>query len=808
MKVWKQHFTTTIASYFLLLSLIMVGLVGGVAFLKAREALKQAALDKLSVAATLKEGEITRWFEKQQQDFLLITQFPDVRKNLNDTLSENISQSDYQKAYITLSEYLLEISKVKPTLKEISILDRTNKIIVSTNKKLEGKYELLANITYVEQFQEGNNFAPIFYVSPETRNPTVTLAKTLRNNAEVRQGILLVTLNLTQIDDIVRERTGLGNSGETYLVGSLGRSKNTFISKEKVIKQESNKGIDSEGIDAAMSGLRGYGLYQNYAEVPVLGVYRWLNDQDLALIVEIHQQEAFAPARQLANTIMLIGSVSAGILLMAVYWLSRQLSISRKQLEVKAQEAETANSAKSQFLANMSHELRTPLNAILGFAQLMERDKMLNFQQRESLATINRSGEHLLRLINDVLEMSKIEAGRTILNYETFDLHHLLRTLQDMFKLRASVKNLSLQFYLDPNLPRYIFADEGKFRQILINLLGNAIKFTEKGGVSLRATVKQWNINNLDKNLCILCFEVEDTGKGISSDEIDKIFDPFVQTTSGAQTRGGTGLGLAISRQFVQLMEGNISVKSILHKGSNFSFEVTVALIEKSQPEYTTKKRVLKVAPSQPSYRILVVDDSVENRDLLAKLLLFVGFETRTAADGQEAIAIWQTWQPHLIWMDMRMPVMDGYEATRRIKAMARQHKTVIIALTASAFEEQQANIFAAGCDDLVPKPFPEQIIFDKMHQYLGVEYLYEEQAAKEATANHITTLTAQDLNIMPSEWVASLYQAATEVDADLVFQLIEQIPSTHQPLADKLRELMQQYDFDEIQRIAIIRNS
>lgn len=813
MKFWKQHLTTKIASSFLLLSLVTVGVVGGVTFLNARDALKKAAFERLNVAASLKEQEINRWFDLQREDFIFTIQFPDVKEKLDKILSLNISESEYRTAYKILTEYLQEINGVKSNLQEISLLNRSNKIIISTNKNLEGKYESLANVSYVETVWGGNNFAPIFYISPETGKPAVTLAKTLRNAAGVRQGIVLANLNLERIDQIVREGAGLGETGETYLIGSLGRSKQTFIAKTNNSNQENSQDISSPGIDLAMGGISDAGEYRNYAGKSVLGDYRWLNDQDLALLVEIGQREAFAPARQLANTIMLIGLASVGVLLIGVYWLSLQLSKYRQQsdnysqqLEAKAQEAETANHSKSEFLANMSHELRTPLNAILGFAQLMKRDKMLSLEQRESLATINRSGEHLLSLINDVLDMSKIEAGRTVLHSEAFNLHLLLRTIQEMFQLRATAKGLFLKFDLEPNLPDCIVTEQGKLRQVLINLLGNAIKFTQTGGVSLK--VRQQGIGSREQGTATsqsLRFEVKDTGRGIADEEIDKIFDPFVQTASGVQARDGTGLGLAISRQFVRLMEGNIYVSSVLGEGSSFSFDIQVTLPETLEEKRSEKKRVLKIAPSQSNYRILVVDDRLENRNLLTKLLDTVGFDTRAAANGKEAIALWQTWQPHLIWMDMRMAVMDGYEATREIKAKS-QNQTVVIALTASAFDEQQSEIFAAGCDDLVRKPFQEEVIFEKMSQYLGVKYIYEEdnfEFENKIPTNSKIILTPQDLGVMSAEWVNSLHQAALEVDADLILQIIEQIPEQYQTLADKLRRLTLQYDFDAIIEIS-----
>ncbi|HEY9806332.1 MAG TPA: ATP-binding protein, partial [Candidatus Obscuribacterales bacterium] len=304
-------------------------------------------------------------------------------------------------------------------------------------------------------------------------------------------------------------------------------------------------------------------------------------------------------------------------------------------LRIAKEAAEAANRSKSIFLANMSHELRTPLNAILGFTQLMERDPVLTAQQEESLEIINRSGEHLLNLINDVLEMSKIEAGRMTLHPTAFDLHHLLHTLQEMFQIRTEAKRLSLRFELAPDLPAYVQMDEGKLRQVVINLLSNAVKFTDQGGVRLRAKVitSDRPTGNIDS----LYVEVEDTGRGIAPDEIDSLFQPFVQTTSGTQAREGTGLGLTISRQFVQLMGGELMVSSTPDQGSIFAFQVPLTLAEApiESVQSSLRGRVLQLAPHQPTYRILVVDDRPENCKLIEQLLQMVGFETKLATNGQ-----------------------------------------------------------------------------------------------------------------------------------------------------------------------------
>ncbi|OYD92847.1 histidine kinase [Nostoc sp. 'Peltigera membranacea cyanobiont' 210A] len=526
------------------------------------------------------------------------------------------------------------------------------------------------------------------------------------------------------------------------------------------------------------------------------------------------------------NLLKLVGEIIA---------IGRARYQAEEALRIAKEAAETANRAKSAFLANMSHELRTPLNAILGFSQLMERDTSLNSNQRESLATINRSGEHLLNLINDVLEMSKIEAGQIIFNPEDFDLYLLLQTLQEMFQVRTQAKQLFLRFEMAPNLPRYIQTDEGKLRQVLINLLGNAVKFTQSGGVTLRVRLGSGeqgagsrlavsvaereqgeNSSPLPPAPCpsasspSLFFEIQDTGRGIAAEEMTNLFQPFVQTTSGIQTKEGTGLGLTISRQFVRLLGGDIHLTSRLGQGATFSFDIQVNLAAalKTTPKLN-KGRVLKLAANQPTYRILVVDDRKENRDLIVQLLGSIGFEIEAANNGQEAIAIWQTWQPHLIWMDMRMPVINGYDATKEIRAREKNtttnFRTVIIALTASAFEEQQASILAAGCDDLVRKPFREQVIFEKIAEYLQVRYICAEESNEDGTDKNLENTQSSILDlrsaitIMPAQWLIELNQAAVEVDAERILQLIEQIPQTHSALTEKLANLVRNFCFDEI---------
>ncbi|MBD2039101.1 response regulator [Microcoleus sp. FACHB-672] len=473
--------------------------------------------------------------------------------------------------------------------------------------------------------------------------------------------------------------------------------------------------------------------------------------------------------------------------------------------------ADSANRAKSEFLANMSHELRTPLNAILGFTQLMNRDSSLNTEHRQSVGIISRSGEHLLELINDVLEMSKIEAGRTTLHENEFDLYRLLDNLFELLQIKARDKGLNLSFEHAQDVPQYVKTDESKLRQVLINLLGNAIKFTEKGSVTLRVSVESIVSSKLPVRLR---FEVVDTGVGIDPKEFDKLFEAFGQTSSGLKSSAGTGLGLPISQKFVQLMGGNLSLSSTVGVGSVFEFDIQVVPVLGSNiaPTKPATEKIVGLAPNQPTYRLLIVEDKPTNRLFLFKMLTSLGFEVKEAENGSQGITLWQSWQPHLIWMDMQMPVMDGYEATKRIKATELGKSTVIIALTASAFEEDRQVILDAGCDDFIRKPFREQELLLKISEHLGVQYIYEANnvpqsqqadAIQDELLGCAFKLSASSLQVMPAHWAEQLYHAGSQGSDFLMLQLIEQIPPQHSSLAIALTDLVENFRFDKIMELS-----
>jgi PAS domain S-box-containing protein len=456
--------------------------------------------------------------------------------------------------------------------------------------------------------------------------------------------------------------------------------------------------------------------------------------------------------------------------------------------------AEAANKAKSVFLSNMSHELRTPLNAILGFSNMMRREPQLTESQRENLDIINRSGEHLLALINDVLEMAKIEAGRVQAVIAPFDLGAMVRDVVDMMQLRAEEKGLWLLLDQSSAFPLYIKGDEARLRQVLVNLVGNAVKFTERGGVAIRLGVKQ----NARRHLVM---EVEDTGPGVKLEEQKHLFQPFVQLAeTGAQK--GTGLGLAISRQFVRLMGGSIGVESTVGKGSIFRIELPVELADETSAAVrrgpAQAGEVVGLAPGQPAYRILIAEDDRENQLLLIRLMSNIGLEVKAADNGEQCVKLFQEWRPHLIWMDRRMPVVDGMEATRRIRQLPGGEAVKIVAVTASAFLEQRQELLDAGMDDVVRKPYRFHEIYDCLPKQLGIKYVYQAASPALVETAHIV-LTPAMLAMLPAATREELKAALKSLRSERISAVIRQAGDVDAELGRALSRLAENLDYPAI---------
>jgi signal transduction histidine kinase/CheY-like chemotaxis protein len=499
--------------------------------------------------------------------------------------------------------------------------------------------------------------------------------------------------------------------------------------------------------------------------------------------------------------VLMVGS----ILLLFGYWnwrLKAEIKLRKKveqELHRSKQESEAANQAKSAFLANMSHELRTPLNAILGFSRLMARDSGVNEAQQERVSVINRSGEHLLSMINDILDLSKIEAGRIELEDNSFDLVALLKEISVMIQSRAGEKGLSFVLETETVGFPYVSADAGKLRQILINLLGNAIKFTSDGSVTLRAATEPLPETPAR---CRIVLEVEDTGPGIDPVRQEDIFDPFVQE-QGVSAQAGTGLGLSICKNLCDLMDGSIEVESAAGKGALFRVRLPAGIVEGADVKtpMETKPRVIGLVPGQKAWRILIADDHPENRLLLKSLLEGAGFAIIEAENGKEALEAFEKETPDFVWMDMRMPVMDGYEAARQIRRRPGGEKLPIVAITASAFRNQRPEILAAGCDDMVFKPFREHEIFEVMARFLGVEYVYEEPDDAAAPIDD-AELTAAMLAELPPELLQDLDETTLVANREVILKVIERIAAHAPETAEHLRALVQNFEIERIREL------
>lgn len=487
------------------------------------------------------------------------------------------------------------------------------------------------------------------------------------------------------------------------------------------------------------------------------------------------------------------------------------LAESYRFLEQKKQLADAANHAKSEFLANMSHELRTPLNGILGYAQILLRDATVSPKQKDGINIIHQCGSHLLTLINDVLDISKIEARKLELFARDFHFATFLNSIVEICRIKAEQKEIAFTYQAMNHLPTALYADEKRLRQVLINLLGNAIKFTDKGGVIFKvgivshspsisevedSTTAQLSSPLQDPLLHKIRFQIEDTGVGMTSKQIEKIFLPFEQVGDKERMAEGTGLGLAITKQIVQLMASDLNVESTLGKGSKFWFEVEL-LEAKDWIEIDSNKPVQKIIGYEGrKQKILVVDDRWENRSVIINLLEPLGFELIEAENGQEGLDKAVIWNPDLIITDLVMPIMGGWDMAKKVRLLPQIQNTVIIASSASVFNFDRQQSHEAGCNDFLPKPIQAEELLNQISRYLKISWVYETNVQEKQQESQ--PIVSSNLLIPPIEQLETLYAVAHIGDVRGVEQealRLQQLDAQYTPFTQKLLQLAQEFD-------------
>jgi PAS domain S-box-containing protein len=460
-----------------------------------------------------------------------------------------------------------------------------------------------------------------------------------------------------------------------------------------------------------------------------------------------------------------------------------------RELVVAKEQAEGASRAKGMFLSTMSHEIRTPMNSILGYAQLLRRDRGLSAEQRARVDVILSSGDHLLTLINNILEMSRIEAGRTTLVAAPFDLHALIDRLTSMFSGLVAGKGLRLLVDGTASLPRVVQGDGGRILQVLINLLGNAVKFTERGTIAITAAATTAAAGHRIR------IDVADTGPGIAGDDLARIFGAFEQSSVGIRA-GGAGLGLAISRDLARLMGGDLTATSSPGGGSTFSFAFEVAASAVAALPAT--RVAVRLAPEQAAPRVLVVDDQAENLAMVGELLAAIGFDTRLVGRGEEAIEAHDAWQPALILMDLRMPGIGGIEATRRLRAAGS--RAVIVAFTASGLDDLAAEARGVGADDVLFKPYREAALLERLGDWLGVRYVYEASEPGPAVSPELDLeRLGSQLARLPPALAGRVRDAAVQARPAQLAQLADEIETRSAEAAAGVRLLTAGFRYQDL---------
>jgi signal transduction histidine kinase/CheY-like chemotaxis protein len=773
MSIWNRSSLLHQLVYrFSVISWIAIGVAAVSAFYYSRHDLQGKVVSQLNNSLDFQSKELDYWVKYQLRDVLQLAQQTEIREAVP-KLIERQNSPARKAAYDRLKQYLNRTAAIKSNLRNVCITKNSGFVVFCSHSAVkENKYSPLGYpVTYLTQ-KNLNSITPNFYLRSD-RTPSITIATPLLDSAGIQMGALVIDLNLTELRNLLLASTLKTETQAIYLLGESNLNAVAFLNTAaEKLPNAPNLSADgqlkSEAIDRAIAQQNGMGFYRNQYGVPVVGVYRWLPKYNLGFIAEISQAEAFAPADRLALTFLLCGCFTSGLLMLAIYLLSRQitqpileiskaaerltqgdlnqqvpvlgqnevgilaqtfntmaeqLKLDRENLEQRVAErtfelavakgqAEFANQAKSEFLANMSHELRTPLNVILGTCEvLLERIfGTLNEHQHKSILTIENSGQHLLALINDILDVSKIEAGRLELEISTVSIAYLCDSSLAFVRQQALQKEIHLEM-LPLRDCEYIAVDELRMRQLLINLLTNAIKFTPVGGrVTLDVHLQTLAQSGLDAAKFV-CFAISDNGIGIPESFQDKLFQPFVQVDSKLNRQyEGTGLGLTLVKQIAELHGGSVSLVSELGQGSCFSVRLPFSCLQTemsvSHPLPLQETDTTDTPePQDNNPVVLLAEDNEDNIVTISHYLSAKGFLLLVAQDGAEAIAIAQSQHPDIILMDIQMPGVDGLAAIARIREDSQLAQIPIIALTALAMPGDRERCLEAGANEYLEKP-------------------------------------------------------------------------------------------------------
>jgi len=473
----------------------------------------------------------------------------------------------------------------------------------------------------------------------------------------------------------------------------------------------------------------------------------------------------------------------------------KEKSIMGKKLKKAKIIADKANKAKSSFLAHMTHEIRMPLNAILGYSQLLYREDNLREEYKKQVEIINNSGEHLLTLINGILEMSKFEAGKTEIKFETFDFYKTIEDVESMFKVKTDNKGLKFSVEIDGNVPRYIISDLNKIKQVIINIVGNSIKFTREGRVSINCRLDPFISNKM-------IISIKDTGAGIPGVDIKKIFGSFEQSKAGRE-EWGTGLGLSISKKFAKLLYGDIEVESELGTGSEFkfTFKFEIGSKEETETKYDTRN-VVGIKDSSRKIKLLIVDDRETNRDILVRMLSKIGFVTKECDNGASAIECAAKWKPDIILLDLIMPEMDGKEVIKRLRQEPNGSDYKIIVLTASALEEDKKSVIKLGADTFLRKPFRQNDILEEIKKLTNIEYLFENNQNSENTPIITNEYLKKEMSELTEDILKSIKNNILIGDIAELKRISNSLDQSNLSLSKHLASLIEEYEFERITKI------